>query len=142
VLPSPWAQASSRQSRGCRWTAHLHWHADIVRAAANNSILLVEFAIEHKRAHQNRWQALRNGYRERARPIMTTVVVIARRLPTAIGLGQGSEFRKPMAIAVIRDLISSMVLSLVSGVRLFVDGIVRWLASWLGTVDNDAEPRG
>jgi HAE1 family hydrophobic/amphiphilic exporter-1 len=34
-------------------------------------------------------------------------------LPTAIGLGQGSEFRQPMAIAVIGGLISSTALSLV-----------------------------
>jgi HAE1 family hydrophobic/amphiphilic exporter-1 len=101
---------------------------------AKNSILLVEFAIEDERAGQNRWQALRNACRERARPIvMTTVAMIAGMLPTAIGLGQGSEFRKPMAIAVIGGLISSTVLSLVlvPVVYLFVDGFEHWLTPWL-----------
>jgi HAE1 family hydrophobic/amphiphilic exporter-1 len=98
-------------------------------------MLLVEFAIEDERAGQTRWQALRNACRERARPIiMTTVAMIAGMLPTAIGLGQGSEFRKPMAIAVIGGLISSTVLSLVlvPVVYLFVDGFEHWLTPFLG----------
>ena len=75
--------------------------------AAKNSILLVEFAIEDERAGQSRWEALHNACRERARPIvMTTVAMVAGMLPTALGLGQGSEFRRPMAIAVIGGLIS------------------------------------
>jgi HAE1 family hydrophobic/amphiphilic exporter-1 len=101
---------------------------------AKNSILLVEFAIEDERAGQSRWEALRNACRERARPIvMTTVAMIAGMLPTAIGLGQGSEFRKPMAIAVIGGLISSTVLSLVlvPVVYLFIDGFEHWLTPWL-----------
>jgi HAE1 family hydrophobic/amphiphilic exporter-1 len=101
---------------------------------AKNSILLVEFAIEDERAGQSRWQALRNACRERARPIiMTTVAMIAGMLPTAIGLGQGSEFRKPMAIAVIGGLISSTALSLVlvPVVYLFIDGFEHWLTPLL-----------
>jgi Cu/Ag efflux pump CusA len=34
-------------------------------------------------------------------------------LPTALGKGEGSEFRSPMAIAVIGGVVSSTVLSLV-----------------------------
>ena len=82
--------------------------------AAKNSILLVEFAIEDERSGQTRIQSLLNACRERARPIiMTTVAMAAGMLPTAIGLGQGSEFRQPMAIAVIGGLMSSTALSLV-----------------------------
>ena len=82
--------------------------------AAKNSILLVEFAIEDERAGQTRTEALMNACRERARPIiMTTVAMIAGMLPTALALGSGSEFRRPMAIAVIGGLISSTALSLI-----------------------------
>ena len=98
--------------------------------AAKNSILLVEFAIEDERAGQTRWEALHNACRERARPIvMTTVAMIAGMLPTALGLGQGSEFRRPMAVAVIGGLVSSTALSLVlvPVVYLFVDGFEAWL---------------
>jgi HAE1 family hydrophobic/amphiphilic exporter-1 len=99
--------------------------------AAKNSILLVEFAIEDERAGQTRTQALMNACRERARPIiMTTMAMAAGMLPTALGLGQGSEFRQPMAVAVIGGLISSTVLSLVlvPVVYEFVDDFERWIA--------------
>jgi hydrophobic/amphiphilic exporter-1 (mainly G- bacteria), HAE1 family len=84
--------------------------------AAKNSILLIEFAIEAERAAATQREALIEACRERARPIiMTTFAMAAGMLPTAIGLGEGSEFRVPMAMAVIGGLISSTVVSLVLG---------------------------
>jgi HAE1 family hydrophobic/amphiphilic exporter-1 len=99
--------------------------------AAKNSILLVEFAIEDERSGQPRLEALMNACRERARPIvMTTMAMAAGMLPTALGFGQGSEFRQPMAVAVIGGLISSTALSLVlvPVVYEFVDDFERWIA--------------
>jgi HAE1 family hydrophobic/amphiphilic exporter-1 len=98
--------------------------------AAKNSILLVEYAIEDERAGQSRLDALKNACRERARPIiMTTMAMAAGMLPTALGIGQGSEFRQPMAIAVIGGLITSTALSLVlvPVVYEIVDDFERWL---------------
>jgi len=81
---------------------------------AKNSILLVEFAIEDERAGQSMGEALRNACAERTRPIvMTTLAMAAGMLPTALGIGEGSEVRQPMAIAVIGGLITSTLLSLV-----------------------------
>ncbi|SDD61141.1 hydrophobic/amphiphilic exporter-1, HAE1 family [Sphingomonas sp. YR710] len=81
--------------------------------AAKNSILLVEFAIEDERAGQSQRDAIINACRVRARPIvMTSVAMAAGMLPTAIGLGEGSSFRQPMAVAVIGGLLSSTVLAL------------------------------
>jgi HAE1 family hydrophobic/amphiphilic exporter-1 len=98
--------------------------------AAKNAILLVEFIIEAQRRGQNTHDAILEGCRERARPIvMTTVAMTAGMLPTALGLGEGAGFRQPMAVAVIGGLISSTVLSLilVPVVYSFVDGFERWL---------------
>jgi HAE1 family hydrophobic/amphiphilic exporter-1 len=82
--------------------------------AAKNSILLVEYAIEREREGMPQRAALLEACRERARPIvMTTVAMMAGMLPTALTLGKGSEFRQPMAVAVIGGLITSTVLSLV-----------------------------
>ena len=111
--------------------------------AAKNSILLVEFAIEDERAGQTRLQALHNACRERARPIvMTTVAMVAGMLPTAMGLGAGSEFRQPMAIAVIGGLISSTALSLVlvPVIYLFVDRFEGWLLPKLGRIATPRRP--
>jgi HAE1 family hydrophobic/amphiphilic exporter-1 len=82
--------------------------------AAKNSILLVEYAIEQERDGADQRAALLEACQERARPIvMTTVAMMAGMLPTALSLGEGSEFRQPMAVAVIGGLITSTVLSLV-----------------------------
>ena len=82
--------------------------------SAKNSILLVEFAIEREREGMGRNDALFAACSERSRPIiMTTVAMIMGMAPTALGIGQGAEWRQPMAICVIGGLIASTVLSLV-----------------------------
>ncbi len=105
--------------------------------AAKNSILLVEYAIEREREGASQREALMEACRERARPIvMTTLAMMAGMLPTALALGKGSEFRQPMAVAVIGGLITSTVLSLVlvPVVYEFVDDFERWLGPLLGRV--------
>ena len=79
-----------------------------------NAILLVDFAVERVKHGMNRFDAIVDAGRKRARPIvMTTVAMVAGMVPTALGHGDGGEFRAPMAIAVIGGLIVSTVLSLV-----------------------------
>jgi HAE1 family hydrophobic/amphiphilic exporter-1 len=103
--------------------------------AAKNSILLVEYAIEREREGRSQRDSLIEACRERARPIvMTTLAMMAGMLPTALSLGKGSEFRQPMAVAVIGGLITSTILSLVlvPVVYEFVDDFEHWLAPGLG----------
>jgi HAE1 family hydrophobic/amphiphilic exporter-1 len=98
--------------------------------AAKNSILLVEYAIEQERDGMSQREAILDACHERARPIvMTTLAMMAGMLPTAMGIGTGSEFRQPMAVAVIGGLITSTVLSLVlvPVVYEIVDDIEMWL---------------
>ena len=81
---------------------------------AKNAIMLVEFAVEGVARGVERAEAIRDAARKRARPIvMTTIAMTAGMLPSALALGDGGEFRAPMAIAVIGGLILSTVLSLV-----------------------------
>jgi multidrug efflux pump subunit AcrB len=98
---------------------------------AKNSILLVDFAIEEMRAGKSRMEALLQAGHKRARPIvMTSVAMVAGMLPVAIGWGGDSEFRAPMAIAVIGGLLTSTVLTLVVVPAVFtiLDDFERWLA--------------
>ncbi|MDB5481842.1 MAG: efflux transporter permease subunit [Caulobacteraceae bacterium] len=102
--------------------------------AAKNSILLVEYAIERERAGATQRAALLEACRERARPIvMTSFAMMAGMFPTALSLGTGSEFRQPMAVAVIGGLITSTALSLVliPVVYEFIDDFERWVTPWL-----------
>ncbi len=79
-----------------------------------NAIMLVDFAVEEIARGTDRTTALLEAGRKRARPIvMTTIAMAAGMLPSAYALGDGGEFRAPMAIAVIGGLIVSTVLSLV-----------------------------
>lgn len=82
--------------------------------ATKNSILLVEYAVMARREHgMDRWEALIDACRKRARPIvMTTIAMGAGMLPIAIGFGTDPSFRAPMAIVVIGGLITSTFLSL------------------------------
>jgi HAE1 family hydrophobic/amphiphilic exporter-1 len=103
--------------------------------AAKNSILLVEFAIEREREGVPQKEAILAACRERARPIvMTTFAMAAGMLPTALGIGEGSEFRQPMAIGVIGGLITSTALSLVlvPVVYEIIDDLENWLGPKLG----------
>jgi hydrophobe/amphiphile efflux-1 (HAE1) family protein len=80
-----------------------------------NAILLVDRAIVRVREHgETPRQAILEAGPERLRPIlMTSAAMVLGMLPTAISNGDGSEFRAPMAIAVIGGVISSTLLSLV-----------------------------
>jgi predicted RND superfamily exporter protein len=82
--------------------------------ATKNSILLIDYVVLARRDHGlDRWSALLDACRKRARPIiMTTVAMGAGMLPIAIGLGTDPSFRAPMAIVVIGGLITSTFLSL------------------------------
>jgi Cu/Ag efflux pump CusA len=69
---------------------------------------------------------------------MTSAAMILGMLPTALSNGEGSEFRAPMAIAVIGGVISSTLLSLVV-VPAFYLGIER-LKSALGLGQKTVAP--
>lgn len=101
-----------------------------------NSILLVEYAIVAIRDHgMSRAEALRDAGAKRARPIvMTTIAMAAGMFPIAMGWGADTEFRQPMAVAVIGGLITSTMLSLVFVPTVFtvMDDIQRWMSPRLG----------
>ena len=79
-----------------------------------NAIMLVDFAIERRAEGVGCADAIIDAGRKRARPIvMTTIAMVAGMVPSALGLGDGGEFRAPMAIGVIGGLIVSTALSLV-----------------------------
>ncbi len=96
-----------------------------------NSILLVDYAVMGIKDHGLPIEtALLEACRKRARPIvMTTVAMIAGMIPIAIGLGEDSSFRQPMAVAVIGGLITSTALSLlvVPVVFIYIDRFEAWV---------------
>jgi HAE1 family hydrophobic/amphiphilic exporter-1 len=79
-----------------------------------NAILLVDYTITLRKRGMTREEALLKAGPVRLRPIMmTTAAMVFGMLPTALKIGEGSESRAPMAIAVIGGLITSTLLTLV-----------------------------
>jgi HAE1 family hydrophobic/amphiphilic exporter-1 len=79
----------------------------------NNAIVLLDLINQLRDRGMERIAAIREGARLRLRPIMmTTLTTALGLLPMALGLGQGSEMRTPMAITVIGGLLTSTLLTL------------------------------
>jgi len=90
---------------------------------AKNAILLLDAARAEEAAGVPREEALMHAGRKRFRPIlMTTFALIAGMLPVAIGIGEGGEFYRPMAVAIIGGTITSTFLTLLM-VPSFYDSI-------------------
>ncbi|MBM7324837.1 efflux RND transporter permease subunit [Agrobacterium sp. S2] len=79
-----------------------------------NAIMLLDFAIEREAHGLPRFEAIIEACSERVRPIiMTTLAMAGGMVPSAFAVGDGGEFRSPMAIAVIGGLLVSTMLSLI-----------------------------
>jgi HAE1 family hydrophobic/amphiphilic exporter-1 len=79
----------------------------------NNAIILVDYTNQLRREGMAKLEALRRAGSVRLRPIlMTTATTVLGLLPMAIGFGEGSELRAPMALTVIGGLLTSTLLTL------------------------------
>ncbi len=114
-----------------------------------NAIMLVDYAIERRAEGISRAEAILDAGRKRARPIvMTTIAMVAGMVPSALGVGDGGEFRAPMAIGVIGGLIVSTALSLVFVPSFYtvMDDLSAWTARQLGRLltprGPEEEPQG
>jgi HAE1 family hydrophobic/amphiphilic exporter-1 len=80
---------------------------------AKNAILLLDCARKEEEQGVDREEALMHAGRVRLRPIlMTTFALVAGMVPVAIGVGEGGEFYRPMALAIIGGVIVSTLLTL------------------------------
>jgi hydrophobic/amphiphilic exporter-1 (mainly G- bacteria), HAE1 family len=80
---------------------------------AKNAILLLDAARVLEAQGVDREEALIAAGRMRLRPIlMTTLALVAGMLPVAVGVGEGGEFYRPMAVAIIGGTITSTLLTL------------------------------
>ena len=80
---------------------------------AKNAILLLDCARKEEEQGVDREEALMHAGRVRLRPIlMTTLALVAGMMPVAIGVGEGGEFYRPMALAIIGGVIVSTLLTL------------------------------
>src|SRR6185295_10588972 len=79
-----------------------------------NAIMMIDFALETERHEDlSPEEAIYKACMVRFRPIMmTTLAALLGALPLAIGLGTGSELRRPLGVAVVGGLLLSQALTL------------------------------
>ena len=86
----------------------------LIGIVKKNGIMLVDFALEAEREHGLApREAILDACLERFRPItMTTLAALLGALPLALASGVGSEFRRPLGIAIVGGLVVSQLLTL------------------------------
>src|SRR6202142_1603274 len=85
----------------------------LVGIVKKNAIMMIDFAIEHRRVDLSAEAAIREAATLRFRPIMmTTFAAIFGTLPIALGTGAGAELRQPLGVAVVGGLCLSQLLTL------------------------------
>ncbi len=103
----------------------------LIGIVKKNAIMMIDFAIAAERAENlSPRDAIFKACLLRFRPIMmTTMAALLGALPLAIGLGEGSELRKPLGIAIVGGLIFSQMLTLYTTpvVYLYFDRYRVWL---------------
>ena len=85
----------------------------LVGLVKKNGIMMVDFAVEARRAGKSAPDAIFEACVVRFRPIMmTTMAALMGTLPIALGLGAGAESRRPLGLAVVGGLLFSQMITL------------------------------
>jgi multidrug efflux pump subunit AcrB len=86
----------------------------LIGIVKKNAIMMVDFALDAERNEGlSPEESIYQACLVRFRPIMmTTMAAMFGALPLAIGMGIGSELRKPLGVAIVGGLIVSQILTL------------------------------
>lgn len=86
----------------------------LIGIAMKNAIMMIDFAIvAQKSSDRSPAQAIYEAAGLRFRPIMmTTLTALLGSMPLALGMGAGSELRRPLGVAVVGGLLVSQSLTL------------------------------
>ncbi len=109
----------------------------LIGIVKKNAIMMIDFALQAERDQGlPPVEAIYQACLLRFRPIMmTTMAALFGGLPLAIGMGVGSELRRPLGITIVGGLIVSQMLTLFTTpvVYLAFDRLKRWLMSLFHT---------
>jgi multidrug efflux pump len=105
----------------------------LIGIVKKNAIMMIDFALDAERTRNlSPEQAIYEACLLRFRPIMmTTAAALLGALPLVIAMGEGSELRRPLGIAVVGGLIVSQMLTLYTTpvIYLYLDRFDLWLRS-------------
>jgi multidrug efflux pump len=102
----------------------------LIGIVKKNAILMIDFAIaQERREGKTPEESIFQACLLRFRPItMTTMAALLGGLPLALGMGTGSELRRPLGIAIVGGLLFSQMLTLYTTpvVYLYLDRFQLW----------------
>jgi multidrug efflux pump len=86
----------------------------LIGIVKKNAIMVIDVALElERREGKSPHDAVHEACLRRFRPIMmTTMAALLGALPLAVGIGTGSELRRPLGIAIVGGLLLSQLLTL------------------------------
>jgi multidrug efflux pump subunit AcrB len=112
----------------------------LIGIVKKNAIMMIDFALEVERnEHKSPKEAVFQACLLRFRPIMmTTMAAMLGGVPLAVGMGMGSELRRPLGITIVGGLIFSQILTLYTTpvIYLYMDR----LNNRISKVGSDAPP--
>jgi HAE1 family hydrophobic/amphiphilic exporter-1 len=86
----------------------------LVGIVVNNAIILIDYINTLRKRGMEKLEAIKQAGSIRLRPILiTTLTTVLGLLPMALGMGEGTEIRMPMAVSVIAGLLSATFLTLI-----------------------------
>jgi len=85
----------------------------LIGVVKKNAIMMIDFALDAKKEGLDSRAAILKASSVRFRPIMmTTMAALLGTLPIALGLGAGSESRRPLGLCVVGGLLFSQLITL------------------------------
>ena len=80
----------------------------------NNGIVLIDYINQARREGTSKKDAIIESGKIRVRPIlMTALTTILAMLTSAVGIGEGSQMMRPMAITIVGGLVYGTILTLI-----------------------------
>ncbi|PWJ86431.1 multidrug efflux pump [Pseudaminobacter salicylatoxidans] len=116
----------------------------LIGIVEKNAIMMVDFALAAERnENKSSRDAIHQACLLRFRPIMmTTMAAMFGAVPLAIGLGEGSELRQPLGIAIVGGLILSQMLTLYTTpvIYIYIDRLGLWCQRQRASQGSPARP--